>query len=90
MQALTDLIRRAQRGDLNAFDVIIQRFRDMAVAYAYSILGDFHLAEDAAQEAFVQAYQDLKQLRKPQAFPSWFRRIVFKLLGKTYYSRGRV
>ncbi|NIR02616.1 MAG: RNA polymerase subunit sigma-24, partial [Gemmatimonadales bacterium] len=53
-------------------------FQDMAVGYAYSILGDFHLAEDAAQEAFVQAYLDLRKLRVPQAFPSWLRRIVFK------------
>ena len=78
MQDLKDLISRAQAGDLEAFDIIIQRFRDMAVGYAYSILGDFHLAEDAAQEAFVQTYKDLCQLRQPQAFPAWFRRIVFK------------
>ncbi|UCC39329.1 MAG: RNA polymerase sigma factor [Candidatus Aminicenantes bacterium] len=78
MQELENLIRKAQKGDLSAFDAIVQRFRDMAVGYAYSVLGDFHLAEDAAQEAFVQAYRDLKKLRKPQAFSSWFRRIVFK------------
>jgi DNA-directed RNA polymerase specialized sigma24 family protein len=49
----------------------------MAVAYAYSLLGDFQLAEDAAQEAFIQAYRDLKTLREPLAFSSWLRRIVF-------------
>ena len=68
----------AQQGDLGAFDALVQRFRDMAAAYAYSILGDFQLAEDAAQEAFVQAYHDLKTLREPLAFPAWLRRIVFK------------
>jgi len=78
MQDLANLIRKAQQGDLSAFDLLIQRFRDMAVGYAYSILGDFHLAEDAAQEAFVQAYRDLKTLRNPLAFGAWFRRIVFK------------
>ena len=50
----------------------------MAYGYAYSILGDFHLAEDAAQEAFIQAYRDLPKLRRPEAFPGWFRLIVFK------------
>lgn len=78
MQDLITLIRKAQKGDLRAFDIIIQRFRDMAVGYAYSLLNDFHLAEDAAQEAFIQAYGDLKKLRYPRAFSSWFRRIVFK------------
>lgn len=56
---------------------MVQRFQDMACGYAYSILGDFDLAEDAAQEAFIQAYRELGSLREPQAFASWFRRIVF-------------
>jgi RNA polymerase sigma factor (sigma-70 family) len=68
----------AQQGDLAAFDRIVQRFQDMAVAYAYSLLGDFGAAEDAAQEAFVRAYMDLPILREPGAFPAWLRRIVFK------------
>jgi RNA polymerase sigma factor (sigma-70 family) len=68
----------AQQGDISAFDVLVQRFRDMAVAYAYSLLGNFQLAEDAAQEAFIQAYKDLKTLQIPLAFPSWLRKIVFK------------
>ena len=48
----------------------------MAYACAYAVLGDFYLAEDAAQEAFISAWQKLGQLRQPEAFPGWFRRIV--------------
>jgi len=51
-------------------------FQDMAYACGYSVLGDFSLAEDAAQEAFISAWQKLGQLRQPEAFPGWFRRIV--------------
>src|SRR5512135_2178678 len=68
----------AQQGDLDAFDALVRQFEDMAVGYAYSVLGDFAAAEDAAQDAFVQAYLDLKTLREPQAFPAWLRRLVFK------------
>jgi RNA polymerase sigma factor (sigma-70 family) len=50
----------------------------MAYGCSYSILGDFVLAQDAAQEAFIEAYRDLPKLRQPAAFPGWFRRIVFK------------
>jgi RNA polymerase sigma factor (sigma-70 family) len=50
----------------------------MAVGYGYSILHDFQLAEDAAQEAFFEAYRTLSKLREPAAFAGWFRRIVFK------------
>ena len=41
-------------------------------------MGDFHLAEDAAQEAFVAGYHNLPQLRDVVAFSGWFRRVVFK------------
>ena len=78
MEELTSLIVRARSGELTAYGEIIRRFQDMAYGYAYSMLGDFHLAEDAAQEAFIQAYRDLSKLREPAAFPGWFRRIVLK------------
>ena len=58
--------------------MLVRRFQDMAVGYGYSILHDFQLAEDAAQEAFFEAYRTLSQLREPAAFAGWFRRIVFK------------
>lgn len=48
------------------------------MGYAYSILGDFHLAEDAVQEAFIEAYPILSKVYGPVAFPGWFRRIIFK------------
>lgn len=75
---LKTLILSAQAGDLDAFETIVLHFQDLAVGYAYSILGDFHLAKDAAQEAFISAYCELKTLREPKAFPFWFRKLVFK------------
>ncbi len=59
-----------------AFGEIVGRFQDLAFACAYAILGDFQLAEDAAQEAFVCAWRNLEQLRQAEAFPGWFKRIV--------------
>ena len=44
MEALKTLITRAQTGDLSGYGEIVRRFQGMAVGYAYSILGDFHLA----------------------------------------------
>ncbi|MBI1928262.1 GNAT family N-acetyltransferase [Candidatus Poribacteria bacterium] len=76
MQELESLVNAAKTGDLSAYGTMVQRFQDMGVGYAYSILGDFHLAEDAAQEAFITAYQNLSQLREPAAFPGWFRQII--------------
>ncbi|HMN27716.1 MAG TPA: sigma-70 family RNA polymerase sigma factor [Caldilineaceae bacterium] len=59
-----------------AFAEIVQRFQDLAFGAAYAVLGDFHLAEDAAQESFLTAWRHLDQLRQPAAFPGWFKRIV--------------
>jgi len=59
-----------------AFGVLVRLFQDRAYACAYAILGDFHLAEDAAQAAFISAWQKIGQLREPAAFAGWFRRLV--------------
>jgi RNA polymerase sigma factor (sigma-70 family) len=75
---LAQLVTAAQSGDLDAFGQVVGRFQKMACALAYSAIGDQHLAEDAAQEAFIEAYLYLPKLREPAAFPGWFRRIVLK------------
>lgn len=58
------------------FGEVVARFADMAWACAFAVLGDVHLAEDAAQEGFAAAWRHLDALREPEAFPGWFRRIV--------------
>jgi RNA polymerase sigma factor (sigma-70 family) len=87
MQEIGALVEAARSGDIKAYTSIVRRFADMAYGYAYAILGDFHLAEDAAQEAFVEAYYNLARLREAAAFPGWLRRIVLHRCNRI--SRGR-
>ena len=87
MEKIESLIEKARSGDVKAYGPIVQRFADMAYGYAYAILGDFHLAEDAAQEAFVEAYYNLPGLREASAFPGWLRKIVLHRCNRI--SRGR-
>ena len=77
MEELSRLVVRSQSGDVDAYGQIVGRFQDMAYGYAYSLLGDFHLAEDAAQEAFLEAYRKMDALKRAEAFPGWFRRTVW-------------
>ena len=77
-EKLTSLVRAAQTGDSLAFAELVRAFQDMAVAYATAILRDYHWAEDAVQEAFVEAHRELPNLREPAAFAAWFRTIIFK------------
>src|SRR5260370_1483004 len=82
MEEISALIRLARPPDCaladrhEAFSNLVLRFQDMAFGCAHAVLGDFYLAEDAAQEAFITAWQRLYQLKQPDAFPGWFRRIV--------------
>ncbi|MCB9149908.1 MAG: sigma-70 family RNA polymerase sigma factor, partial [Caldilineaceae bacterium] len=78
---LDGLVKSAQNGSREAFGQIVLRFQDMAFATAYALVGNPQLAEDAAQEAFLDAYQNLAKLRDTAAFPGWFRRIV---VGRTH------
>ena len=63
MEDLKTIVLRARKGDKIAFNALVGHFQDMAVGYAYSILGDFHWAEDVAQEAFINTHLKLYQLK---------------------------
>ena len=77
MENLAPIVTRARQGENRAYEELVRRFQNMAVGYAYSMLGDWHEAEDAAQDAFISAYCSIIQLRDAAAFPGWFRRIVY-------------
>lgn len=76
MDDLRTWVERSRERDLDAFGLVVRRFQDMAIGYAEARLRDFHAAEDATQEAFIDAYLKLDALKDPAAFPGWFRRIL--------------
>lgn len=58
-------------GRRGAFAELVDRYRGAACAVATAVLGDRHRGEDAAQEAFLLAYERLASLRDPHAFAPW-------------------
>lgn len=70
------LVERARRGEMDAFDALVQQYETLAFRVAYLILHDPHEAADAAQEAFVRAYRALGSFRMDDAFRPWLLRIV--------------
>ena len=71
-----DLVRRAQAEEIHSYEEIVRRFRASAFGQAFARLGDSQLAEDAVQDAFIEAHLRLESLAVPEAFPSWFRKVL--------------
>jgi RNA polymerase sigma-70 factor, ECF subfamily len=71
-----ELIERARRGDVSAYEDLVRRHRQAAVRTAYLATGASAEAEDAAQEGFVKAYYALPRFRAGAAFRPWLLRIV--------------
>lgn len=78
-ESLDELVRQAQHGDAQAFAALIERFERSALATAYGALGDANLAADVVQEAFLRAWQRLRELRQPSQFAGWLLRMVRNL-----------
>jgi len=81
-ELLAELLERCKKGERGAIELLVCRYRDGAYMLARALAGDEHLAEDAVQEAFLEALARLNQLRDPDAFAAWLRRIVRTRVGR--------
>jgi RNA polymerase sigma-70 factor (ECF subfamily) len=85
--SLNALIHRAREGGIEAYAGIVSSTQTMAYAVALGVVRDPALAQDAVQEAYLQAFRRLRDLDEPAAFLSWFRRIVITVALNTRRSR---
>ena len=79
MEELTELVRRAQSGDLDAFGRLVAATQRMTYAVAKGVLREPGLAEDATQEAYLRAFRRLADLEQPGGFIPWLRRIALSV-----------
>lgn len=73
---LAALVRRAQNGDRQAFDLLAEETRPVLLGLGRRWLGEPYLAEELAQETLLRAYERLHLLREPSAFPGWLHAIA--------------
>ena len=76
MQSDAELVNAVLGGNKRAFAVLVKRYERPVRAIALDVLGDYHLAADVSQDAFVTAYEKLPGLRKPAAFGAWLMKIT--------------
>jgi RNA polymerase sigma factor (sigma-70 family) len=71
-----ELVRRAQRGEVDSYGELVRRYQGIAHRTAHLITGGSADAEDAAQAAFVKAYYALGRFQADRPFRPWLLRIV--------------
>ncbi|HVE26909.1 MAG TPA: RNA polymerase sigma factor [Sporichthya sp.] len=73
---MRDLVERAQNGDREAFGALVGLISDRMYGLAARILRDSDLAEDALQGALINAWRQLPDLRDPDRFEAWVRKVL--------------
>jgi RNA polymerase sigma-70 factor (ECF subfamily) len=71
-----ELVTRARRGDLGAYDELVRRYQERIYATIYHMTSNHEDANDLAQEAFIKAYQALKTFKGGSSFYTWVYRIA--------------
>jgi RNA polymerase sigma-70 factor (ECF subfamily) len=72
-----EFLIRAQQGDRNAFSELVRIHAQGVFNVIYRMCGDTLIAEDAAQETFIRAWQNLSSYRSQTSLRNWLYRIAF-------------
>jgi RNA polymerase sigma-70 factor, ECF subfamily len=88
--AVRELVIRARGGDRDAFSELASRSIGRLTAIARMILRDEYAAQDAVQEACIEAWRSLPGLRDPDKFDAWTRRLLVRACFETVRRTKRV
>ena len=83
------LVQRAQRGDLRAFDLLVLKYQGRIAALVGRYVSDAGEVEDVTQEAFIKAYRALGKFRGDSAFYTWLYRIAANAAKNHLVAKGR-
>jgi RNA polymerase sigma-70 factor (ECF subfamily) len=71
-----EVVRRAQRGDRNAFDLLVRTYQSAVFNHIFRLVNDRGLAEDLTQDVFVRVYQRLPSFSFKSRFTTWLFQIA--------------
>jgi RNA polymerase sigma-70 factor (ECF subfamily) len=84
-----DLVRRVQRGDKRAFDLLVLKYQQKVAGVVSRYLRDQADIQDVVQEAFIKAYRAMPKFRGDSAFYTWLYRIAINTAKNFLVSRSR-
>lgn len=84
-----ELVRRVQRGDSRAFDLLVQKYQHRIGHLVGRYVRDAAEVEDISQEAFIKAYRGLANFRGDSAFYTWLYRIAVNTAKNHLVAAGR-
>ncbi len=84
-----ELIQRTLEGDQDAFGSLVKKYQKGVHALAWRKVGDFHVAQEITQDAFLKAYQKLSTLKNRNAFSGWVYVIVARM-SKDWLRKNRL
>lgn len=88
-QADHELVKRAQKGDSRAFDLLVLKYQHKIFGLVSRYVRDSDEIQDVAQEAFIKAYRALAKFRGDSAFYTWLYRIAINTAKNYLVARNR-
>ena len=71
------IIERVLSGNRNAFAALVDRYKDRVFSLVFGIVQNYAVAEELAQDVFLNAFNGLKKFRKEAGFSTWIYRIAY-------------
>ena len=83
------LVERVQKGDKQAFDLLVIKYQHRILGLVGSYVSDYQEVQDVAQEAFIKAFRAIEKFRGDSSFYTWLYRIAVNTAKNHLVSKGR-
>ena len=84
-----ELVKQAQKGDIKAFELLVQRYQQKVGGVISKLIKDYHEIQDVTQDVFVKVYKALPKFRGDAAFYTWIYRIAINTAKNYLVAKGR-
>ena len=84
-----ELVKQAQRGDIKAFELLVQRYQQKVAGVVSKLIKDYHEIQDVTQDVFIKVYKALPKFRGDSAFYTWIYRIAINTAKNHLVAKGR-